>query len=258
MSKNNLELREGSDNSNGVGARLGRIVGNPDFQDQFNLNFKILYYSGVGNATILPDAIPNELKTKVPVFLFGNSDYQGGFNKIKSFFPLNLWVDDTVGAAIDEYGIFRKEKSSLSIVPCIRNIIKAGDLFFLYTSKIGGVDYFACVIVNCPQVAYGSLLDSINSDVFKINNIRYFVPAANTNQLSNQILLLSKSIFGKTQDDYVDPNLFVTGKTHNTNIADIPLNMEINKYKGIGFYIDYNCVSFNWSVFVESTKKITL
>lgn len=259
MKKNNLELRDGSTESIGVGAKLGAIKGNPDFQDQFNLNFRVIYVNDTLGTIITPAALPAALQNQLPVFLFGNSDYTGAYNRTRQYFPLNTWVATSLAAAGFYYGIANKEVLFTTAVGAIFNpFVRDGDFYLLYRATVAGSNYLALVIVNCPQVPYGSLLDSINSDVFLINMIRYTVPAANVNQLRNQILIINKSIFGKTQDDKIDPQTFVTGTTFNRNIADIPLNMEINKYKSIGFYINFDCVDFGWSVTVKETRKITL
>lgn len=258
--KNNLELRDGNETSSGVGAKLGRIAGNPDFLDQFNLTFKTYYYDVTHGVMVAAAALPASLKNKLPVFLFGNSDYAGGFQKTRSFFPLTTWSLLHPAAVFYNYGIINKEiqVSNQIVSNNLTPFVKTGQLFFQYFATVAGTSYVALIVIDCPQVAYGSLLDSINSDIFQINMIRYYVDPTNLNQLTNQILILHKSTFGKTQDDWIDPNLFVTGKTFNTNIADIPLNMEINKSKSFGFYIEYDCINFNWSITVESTKKITL
>lgn len=262
MKKNNLELRDGTTESKGIGARLGNIKGNPDFQDQFNLNFRVIYVNLTGLSIIAPAALPAALQNQIPVFIFGNSDYSGGFNKSKTYFPLNGWIDFggvLAGGGVYQYGIYRKETNvSVLLSPLFAPFLIQGDLFFQYGATVAGTDYAALVIVHCPQVAYGSLLDSINSDLIYTNMIRYVVPNTNLNQLRNQILIISKSIFGKTTDDKIDPNTFITNETFNQNIADIPLQLEINKMKSIGFYINFDCVNFGWSITVEKTRKITL
>jgi hypothetical protein len=252
MIRNNLELVEGVENSeSSIGAKVGGIKGNPVFKDQFNFRFKILYESA--GLLVDPSALPPVLQVPLPVFLFGNSDFAGGFNKARSYFPINSWVPNPANA----YGIQGKETDAIPTA-IFAPFIKTGDLYFAFNTIAGVPVHTAVIIVNCPQVAYGSLLDSLNSDVLNINMIRYIVDPANENQFSNQILIIAKSIFGKTTDDKFDPGTFVTGKTFNMNIADIPINMEINRTKAICFYIEHDCVNFSWSITVSDTKKITL
>lgn len=257
--KNNLQTVEGSDTSPGVGATLKRIKGNPNFKDQFNFQFLTLYHDAAG-ALLAPAALPANLQNQLPVFLFGNSDYTGGFDKVRGYFPLNNWIPGTFAAGGSLYGIINKESPAIiQTAGVFIPFTRTGDLFFNYYFPGGaGVGAGAIIIVRCPQVAYGSLLDSINSDIFLINMIRYIVPLANQNQLQNNIVIINKSVFGKTTDDKIDPNSFVTGETFNTNFSDIPVTIEVNKYKGMGFYINFDAVSFSWTVTVEKTRKITL
>lgn len=235
--------------SKGIGAKLAGISGNPIFKSQFDLNFKT-YFAKAG-AIIAPAALDVTLQTQLPAFIFGTSDMSGGFKKIKSFFGLNGWDYATANAKY--FGIKGVDKPALTV---FQTIPVDGDLWIEFQKTIGADTYTALVVIHCPQVAYGTLLDSISSDKMYLNMIRYRVAVADVAQLKNQVTYVIQSLLGKTQNDYIAPNTFITGMTQNPNIADIPIEFGVDKNLILGTWIDYSVQNIDWTLTVFSTEKI--
>lgn len=228
--------------SKGIGAKLGGIMGNPIFKSQFDLSIRTQFTKA--GVVILPAALDVTLQNQIPAFIFGTSDMSGGFRKVQSFFPTSGWVYSGSGiVGYQGYG-----------TSC--TIAVTGDLVISYAKTIGPDVYVAYVVINCPQVAYGTLMDSISSDKIYLNMIRYVVDPGQTKQLKNQILYVIQSLLGKTQNDYVSPQTFITGQTYNRNIADIPIEFGVDKNLILGTWIDYDVQQIDWTLTVYQTQKI--
>ena len=86
--------------------------------------------------------------------------------------------------------------------------------------------------------------------------LRYKVDPTQLYQYDNQIIIGKQSIFGKTNDDKVDPATYITNKTYNQNIADIPLHLGIDKHVFLATYINYDVVQMSWIIMVQNVHKI--
>lgn len=260
-----LELAPGGSKSTNVGAELSNIRGNPKFKAQFNLQvqtrFRQLTWDGTGenvqtDIIILPAALPPGQQTQLPVFTFGNADFQGGYDKAKNLLPLSGWF-------FQEIGVVGKDRFQIDGFSnfITTGVAVNGDMLFVLADTLNPVAaptaqyIFAEVLIHCPQLAYGTLLDSSGSDSFIINMIRYKVAANLTAQFDNQIRLLKQTLFGRAGDDKVDPGTYITGETFNQNISDIPLAYSVDKNKGIHSYLDYDVQAFNWIITVATTKR---
>lgn len=227
---------------------LQNIVGNPINVAQFNIQFIVQYIDVTGAAKIAPAAVPAAGQTLNRVIVFGAADFSGGYGKALSFIPDAVW-------ALTEYGIYGKDNLA-SFTALLIPILQRGDMVFTETVTIAANVYTRNTIVRCPQVAYGTLLDAVVSDTFILNMIRYRVDPTQLSQLQNQIIVGKQSIFGKTLDDKVDPGTYVTGQTFNQNIADIPIDLGIDKHLFLATYIDYDVIEFSWVITVKEVKKL--
>jgi hypothetical protein len=252
----NLELAadQAGTTSAGVQATLKNILGNPVFVAQFNLRFLTYYYDVTGTALISPAAMlaaDPDVCTDNSYVAFGNSDFAAGYVKAYQYVPDNEWALTLVGI----YGrdVFAADVSDVAPFCNRGDMVSIWDVTAISTNK-----YKKVLVLRCPQVAYGTLLDALNSDTFMINMIRYKVNPLQTNQLSNQIITIVQSLFGKAQDDKIDPSTYITGQTFNQNIADIPLELAIDKTKILATYVGYDVVDFDWVITVAYSKKIRM
>ena len=248
---------------------LVKSKGNPTFAAQFDMSFTLNYFSvAAGVWTPLTPAnliaAAPSLAGSLPVFLFGWNDFKAGFPKMRAAYTVNTW---TYGRAfLHQYDNSNDVLTSLvggigQFIPLDSNalaVLHAGDLVIPFTANVGGTQYVALVDINCPQVAYATLLESLVSDKFVLNMIRYIVPDAtpnSLNQYTNQIGIFSQSLFGKFNSDFISPNSFKMPTQLQNNLIDIPLKRGIDKSQFIASYLNPLCVSMTWSTFVWTVSK---
>lgn len=228
--------------------RRALLVGNPKSVAQFDINVSITSRNS-GVATFTPTVL-------LPTLLFGQADYEGNYRKGLGLNPLP--------ANIQYAGALTYP--NIPAAWGITNVVGAqiGDLV-LYFTQLSTTSHFA-VIINCPQVAYSTLLAATNSDTFVTNLIRYSLPSPTVlGQYSNPVNIFKQSLFGKTENDSLNPLSYKNPNQQQTNIIDIPVAIAINKRTEIGIYVQttptddslgVNVALFSWSVFVESDRKI--
>src|SRR5271157_146084 len=186
--------------TSGSGSTLMESKGNPAFTAQFDTQIFLKYYTLTGGAytSIAPGALDATLKVKLPVFLFGHADFAAGFTKMKQNYPVTGWNYGIPGIVGKDY--FTPYAFDTTVMADIDN----GDLVIPFTSPApgAGTTSLALVIVRCTQVAYGALLQSISSDRFVMNMIRYVLPdLTQLAQYSQQLGIYYQSLFGKFDSD---------------------------------------------------------
>jgi len=248
----NLEEIGGGNRNHAIDGAVGGVLGNPVFTAQFTLRLTQVYYDETGAAVILPAALPAALQVNNPVYVFGKADFSGTFNKSRQAIP---FVNGGAGFwNYLEHGIVGK--GTLATASSQYPTAVDGDLVFISQATVAANVYTRIAIVHCPNVAYGTLLDSISSDTFRINMIRYTVDPTLTAQLANQISILRQTLFGKTSNDTIDPQAYITGNTFNRNISDIPLEIGVDKNLVLGMQMLFNVQLADWVITVQSTNKL--
>jgi hypothetical protein len=239
-------------------SQLSKSKGNPAFSASFDLTFQIIYFTLNSGAytNIAASALSATLKTQLPVFLFGWNDFKAGYAKLRQNFPVNVW-------AYGRPGIFGKDSfSEFGFDATVNGKLLAGDMVIPFTSALpgAGTTSLALVVIRSTQVAYGTLLESLVSDKFVMNMIRYTLPdetAASLAQYSNNVNLFKMSLFGKFDSDFVSPNSFKKPEQQQKNLIDIPLKRGIDKEKSMGFYLNYDVPGVvTWSTFVWTVHKL--
>lgn len=234
-------------------------VGNPTFAAQFDIQFLLYYFTVAAgvyterNAAYILANLPAGA-TQLPAFLFGNSDFAGGFTKLKAQFPLSGWT----------YGdpfVYGKDYPAtfFSVIDAtVRAKLRSGDLVLTFYVD-GATDYVALTVIRCTQVGYGTLLDALSSDMFTMNMIRYVMAdtsATGLAQYNNNVNVLKQSLFGKFDSDFVSPNSFKIPEQQQDGIIDIPLVKGIDKQVALATMINYDITNVQWSLFVRSVNKL--
>lgn len=240
------------------GAKMAPVRGNPLFSAQFDVSFALRYFTVVTATGIYTQiaaaGLSAALKTQLPVFIFGNSDFASGFSNIKQAFPLNTWV-------YGRPGIFGKDDfSEFAFDAFVTANLITGDLVMPFTSDLpgAGTTTVALAIVRCSQVAYGTLLDALNSDRFVMNMIRYNLPdTTQVAQYNNNIGIFNLSLFGKFNRDFVSPNSYKKPEQFQNGFIDVPLKLGIAKQDSLGMYVNYTTIDITWSIFVWTVRKLT-
>lgn len=238
--------------------------GNPAFDAQFDITFNLVYFTVAAGVftSIAAAALNGTLKGKLPFFLFGQSDFAGGFAKLRQQYPLlGGWTYGTPfiygsGATptVDEDG------TAVTLTGTALATVAVGDLVIPFTATVAGTSYVALSVVHCTQVAYGTLLDSISSDLFQIVMLRYIMndtTAVGVAQFVNQIGVYDQSLFGKFKSDTISPNSYKLPEQMQTGIIDIPLVQGVTKQVSLASPQNYDAISVQWSIFVGRIAKPT-
>jgi len=249
---------------NPAATQLASVRGNPSFAAQFDIEFKLKYFSVVDStgvytlisAAAVVAAVP-ALGTQLAGFLYGNSDYASGFAKLQNAFPLSGgWI-------YGEPGIYGKDMFRINGSFIDANVtpqLRKGDLVIPAYFDNGTTTYVALMIVRCNQVGYGTLLDSLNSDRFIMNMVRYVmsdITAVGLAQYDNNIFIMKQSLFGKFDSDNVSPTSFKMPEQFQPGIIDVPIKKGIDKQVALGSYFNYDVVNTKWSLFVEYVEKLS-
>lgn len=249
---------------NPAATRLAAAQGNPQFAAQFDVQFLLKYFSVVDatgvytqiTAAALVAAVP-ALGTQLPAFLFGNSDFASGYARMQQALPLSGgWVYGTPGI----YGKDEFRINGSFIDATVTAQLRKGDLVIPVYFDAGATTYVGLTIVRCTQVGYGTLLDAISSDRFTMNMIRYVMSdttAVGLNQYNNNVGIYKQSLFGKFDSDFVSPTSFKLPEQFQPGIIDIPLNKGIDKQVILGMYQNYDAVTVQWSLFIETVDKLS-
>ena len=228
-------------------ARIGKIAGNPTFKAQFNLNVSVTYCNVTDSLMVAPADLPSSLQVANPVYFFGNIDKASFYKNAENKLPISTAWNFSAQS-------WRVKNTDSVMVEA--PIVKKGDLYQNFSKTVGGKEYVCTVSIHCPQTPYGSFLEAISSDTFIINMVRYKVDKTNTDQFQNQLHILKLSLFGKVEHDTIDPNTYITSGTFQDNIADIPLQLKVDKNLVVGTYINYNCTNLQLIFTVLTANKI--
>lgn len=242
-----------------------RIAGskyNPEFDAQFNINLSLFYFTVAANvytqitAAALLAAQPT-LATKLPIFFLGQADYQAGFLKAQSQFPLAVWAYDP--PFIYGNNGYNSASTRLGAIDATaRALLNFGDLVQPFFANLAAVNYIAFSVVSCTDVGYGTLLAATNSDRFMINMLRYIqndTSVTGLNQFAQKVIWFRQSLFGQFNSDSGGPNAFKMPENLQTGIIDIPIIKPVTKESMIATYLLYTSTALQWSLFVQTVKK---
>lgn len=225
---------------------LSARPGNPKGKSKFSLN--VLLKFGSAGVEITPAALPAAAQNPVPFIGFGNADYNGGYEK-----ALSQFNDDWL---FYRSGVWQRDISSLNVPP-IENYLDTGDYVIEWQVDVGGTLYWAYTIIKSPNIAYGNLLNSTNSDTFFMNNIRFSInDLTQLAQFDESIIVYNVSLFGKSVFDTIVPSDLKSPEQYQNGIIDIPLARQMNKATGFAMAMNYTLGSFTWSFNVIETQTI--
>jgi hypothetical protein len=251
---------------------IAQVVGNPSFKAEITLQVFVRYYSQavVGTPVVAVPAAGQQ--TNLPMYLFGNSDYESDYARSRQLVPGGggwNYADMAVIAVGDgRCGYFPLPHAAASVEnisgTIFNNLAQNGDLLFLipmagYVAGAAATTHCAEILVRCPNVPYTTFLSSLSSDLITLNMIRYVVPAAAVAQLGQQITFIKQSLFGKTSTDTLDPQTFVTPGTFQPQIADIPITVPVDKNFVAASQIIYTAVvpiQLTWTLTVAAINKL--
>jgi hypothetical protein len=246
---------------------LGSVAlmkGNPLTKTEITLNINTFFYGTVAGLIIAPAALPANIQTSIPTYLFSLTDFYGGFSKSTILnAPINPWVLSSrtfAGAPRSPITIYGYNSGNLIGDP-ERIIVQPlpGDLLIYFDDNAvaPATPVFCCIRVRCQNVAYGTFLNSFVSDLITLSTLRYVVPIANINQYINPLIFGYQTLFGKVTSDSIDPRMYITSKDFQQQIADIPVNLPIDKAMMLSFQLDVFCQALSIILFVEKIEPLT-
>jgi hypothetical protein len=264
-----------------IKAELGKL--RPDIDGNVirtEIAISIRSYFYLGGFEMTPDNLEGRLQTKLPVWLFGLSDYYSGFTRAERIVPpllrdiqLNAillfqrWIRrprvlGQFNSAIYGYNCYNQY---LGIPAGNRNPLSVGDMYFWFSAELPTFlsGRLALITVHSPDVAYGTFLNSFVSDLITIDRIKIIVPlegiagAIPPDQFKNPLIFVYQDLFGVTITDTVDPRMFITSRDMQQQICDIPLELPLDKNLMLGFYLDVLCTSMDIVLYVSKVESLT-
>ena len=230
---------------------LRHFPGNPKFKAEISITVHTEFWQAIApnpGVQIAPAALPANLQTQLPVYLFGLTDFFGGFLKFNGLFPVGQW--NIIDIAIVNQPIIANWAGFIAAPN-----LQIGDLVIILNDEQPvGTLYHCFISVHCNNVAYGTFLHSFVSDIITLNMLRYSVPAANINQLINPLVFGYQTLFGKFKTDTIDPRGYITGETFQQQIADIPVHLPVDKNLMLGTFLEFDCQLLN---FIMTVQKVT-
>lgn len=263
LTKNDRELI-GSMNKSAFAAdqnslQLGSAAGNEPFTAQFDVNVLLKYFTVAGGVYtgVAAAAIAAALKTKLAAFIFGQSDYSAGFKKSIQQFPVTGgWAYETPFT----YGRDVATTSFGALDATAKATLEIGDVVIPFTATTAGPVQTVClVIMRSPQVGYAKLVDSLSSDRFWLNNVRYVLTdtsAAGLTQYDNEVKVQKQSLFGLFNENSVSPTAFKEPTQFQAGIVDMLIKQGIDKNVVFGSYINYDSITQKFSMFVQNFDRL--
>jgi len=226
---------------------IGRLRGKPGFKAEILISVSTIYTQG--GVIIAPAALPAVLQVPQPAYIFGLTDFLGGFPTMEKIVPVSApW-------AMNNF-LTSKEIQSFNDGALNRYVI--GDLYLDLLAVVGAVNYNCYITVHCANVAYGTFLHSFSSDLIVLNSIRYSVPVIQNYQLINPLNFGTQSLFGKLVLDSIDPRMYVTNQQFNQQIADIPVTLPIDKTLMMATYLAFDVQNISFLLTVQKVKPLTI
>jgi len=231
---------------------------NPSFVAQFQLQVVPYYFSVAAGVytNIAPAALNATLKVKLPYFLFGNIDFAAGYPILKGLFPISNWKYNTPVV----FGSTNRPGDDFSAWDAnVTSLLQDGDLVIAYTASAGGTDYLAIKIVRSLDVAFATLLQATQSNLFGTNMVRmsaFSDAAIDIAQFQNPFKCVDLTMFGKFTQDTVNPKSFKNPEQQQKDIIDIDFEFRVSKQKAIGSYFNFDAGTIDLNMFVAYADKI--
>jgi hypothetical protein len=234
-------------------AGIDQVPGN-EVISEIEIKVEIIYIDGAG-LEIVPAALPVELQTLIPVYLFGLTDWQGGYlnghRVLPSFQP---WNFNPFNKGINNYNGFVHPNAAILVT----HGFNSGDLVYDLFANVPAGFFNAIVMIRCNNVSYGTLIQSLVSDLISINRLKYFAPVNNINQFINPLKFCYQTLFGAVATDTIDPRLFQLGTDFQNNISDIPVKFKIDKNLLLCYYQNFDCQITEFIFYVNKVEALTL
>jgi hypothetical protein len=256
-------MADNNQQSSPSGATLINQPGNPAFKATFNVQYLIKYFSynaGTGVFTsVAAAAMPASLQQTLYAFMFGAADFASGWLKMRGQNALVNWVYKFPFGygALPSYNV-----DGAALTATVTSTFNEGDIIQPYRGEDGGTIYYAFVITRSKTVPMTQIMKSTESDILRINGIRYSLSDKSTAallQFNNQFGVYRNNFFGALTLDTFDPKDYLQPSNQQDDVLDLPYRQVIDKYGMFSIPLNYDRVAgVTLSIFVDETQKIVL
>ncbi len=201
---------------------------------EISLNFEMVFEGMSGN--ILPNNLPAELKTFIPLSIFGYVDYFSAFYASDNFILTNKQPYNLVSQ-----GIYGFNNSNVFFGNLLK--VSNGDYYKELSAYDSNSDFYSnfSILTTTNQIGYGSILNSLTDSIYIIKSLKIRVPDINTDMFDFPIYFSKLRLDGKIETDSINLRTYVKPNDYNTSIVDIPLNIMLDKNLIINHPIKYDC-----------------
>lgn len=198
-------------------------------------------YSDVDGLVIAKNTIPATLQKKVPVFLLGDFDRQGGYKIGLQSVPPDANLKYLL-TFVNGNGFSFANIVGFSGVGTIHQHIKTGDIVSVFTDSLTAPGYFVWIVIQNTYASIASIIG--NSETLQndrrigpiyVHEINYI--ADNNAQLSEAIQIVHYSNIGTWKANQIDPlGIFRTPFDVQTGLVRIALKpFPLDQYLGMNF-----------------------
>lgn len=195
--------------------------------------------------------IPDDLKVKLPVFLFGQFDRNGGYKRLQQAVPTvggqNFFMTYTQGV--------NSPFLPFTGLNTIKGQIKTGDIVIVYTDHLENPNFFTWIVVSSENVSLASITsntESLQLDGrigqlwFKETNLKVDVES----QFYEPLFFSQFDNIGNYRFDTIQPNMFLTPHVAQHDFLTLDTPFKLDQYLGLAFYIQFACdlITLNFKV----------
>lgn len=233
--------------------------GTAPFTAQFQIKIKVRYftenagaYTSITQAAMVA-AVP-ALDTPLAAFIFGQSDFASGYRKASQVFPVQTW---SYGVPFI-YGRDYARTFFSAIDATVAAQLQKGDIVlpFYYDAA---TNYVGLVIISMQAAGNATLVDSLSSDRFWINKLRYDLPdtsAPRLLQYDNALKFMSQSLFGLYSENEINPTANKSPMQYQNGIIDLNIAQGVDKNVILGTYINSNSIDQTISINVRAFDRL--
>lgn len=191
------------------------------------------FYTDVNGQILDKSTVPDALKVKIPVYIFGNFDKDGNYFIGQKNFPidnnvLTYYYTETYKGYFDQL--------SFSGFNNLQDQLRTGDILQVYTDDIKAPTYFVWIVISGEQRAYSSILaHPANQSVF---NTKYF--SDSELQYLENLFYVKIDEVGNYKIDSINPFVFKNRYYGADGFIDIHNKFSITNFFGIYFYYKFD------------------
>jgi len=202
-------------------------------------------YTDVDGVIVAKNTIPAAIQKKVPVFLMGEFDRQGGYKIGLQNIALDAELKYLM-SFVNGLGCSFANVVGFSGISTIQQQINTGDIVLVYTDSLLNPSYFVWVIIQNTYASMASIIGNTESTQndrrigpIVVHEINYI--ADNDNQLKESLQIVHYSNIGTWKANQIEPlGMYRTPFDVQTGLVRIVVKpFSLDQYMGINFNMLY-------------------